>query len=492
MKRILISITSIVLVAMLAIVGFVGAQDDEETPAQPFLGINFDEAENGVLVTFVTEGTPAEDASLAEGDVITAVDGVEVTIENFVDVILGYTPDAEITLTVDRDGESVELSVVLGERVESSNVVPFTIPEFNFSSGVFLGIEVNNSDAGVEIVAVMPESPAEEAGLQAGDMLTAVNGEVVTDVRQAIETIAMNAVGDEITLTVMRDGEEIEITATLDEMQGIGRITMFSSDEIIYLEDEDVWEVVELDEDSPLAEIGLETGDRIVSINGESPSPRELVGMLRDLIEMGDLTLTIERDDETIQLDVPVMVLLPLIGGRGFGEFGDFDGMMPPIIIEPRNGNEPRRGNDSRNDNRVRLGVTYMTLDEQAAVEYEASVTEGAYITDVDENSPADQAGLQAGDVILSVDGDVLDFERTLSDRLSAYEPSDVVTLAVLRDGETIEIEAILGGRERRANVMPFFGDDMFNFENGHSFDFFPEQGRPSLNPANSNAGSDL
>src|SRR5690606_32840166 len=84
----------------------------------------------------------------------------------------------------------------------------------------------------------------------------------------------------------------------------------------------------------------------------------------------------------------------------------------------------------------VRLGVTIVNLNAETAAENEVDVTEGALIMDVEDESPAADAGLQTGDIITAVDGDLVDEERTLRDRLFAYEPDDTVTLTVLRDGE--------------------------------------------------------
>jgi membrane-associated protease RseP (regulator of RpoE activity) len=76
-------------------------------------------------------------------------------------------------------------------------------------------------------------------------------------------------------------------------------------------------------------------------------------------------------------------------------------------------------------------------------------------------DTPAAAADLQEGDIILAVDGDVVDQERTLPDRLYAYEPGDTVTLTVLRDGEEMEVEVTLGGvmfEQGRFGVGPGMG----------------------------------
>jgi len=52
---------------------------------------------------------------------------------------------------------------------------------------------------------------------------------------------------------------------------------------------------------------------------------------------------------------------------------------------------------------------------------------------------------LQAGDIIVAVDGDAVDARRTLPERLYAYDEGDVVTLTVRRGDEELAIEVTLG-----------------------------------------------
>jgi len=62
---------------------------------------------------------------------------------------------------------------------------------------------------------IVPGSPAAKAGLQAGDLITAVNGTTVTSVNQFVATIANYAPGKTVTLTVNRNGETKSIKLTL-------------------------------------------------------------------------------------------------------------------------------------------------------------------------------------------------------------------------------------------------------------------------------------
>jgi putative serine protease PepD len=85
------------------------------------------------------------------------------------------------------------------------------------SSTPIIGVELDMtfSGPGAQIGAVSPGGPAETAGLQAGDLVTAVDGTVVSDATQLIVTIRSNAPGDTVTLTVERNGQSTDVPVTL-------------------------------------------------------------------------------------------------------------------------------------------------------------------------------------------------------------------------------------------------------------------------------------
>ncbi|MCD8004990.1 MAG: trypsin-like peptidase domain-containing protein [Oscillospiraceae bacterium] len=71
--------------------------------------------------------------------------------------------------------------------------------------------------AGVEILAVLDGSCADTAGLQAGDIVTAVNGTEISSSTELQEAVQSCQAGDTITLSVYRDGSTLTLTVTLDE-----------------------------------------------------------------------------------------------------------------------------------------------------------------------------------------------------------------------------------------------------------------------------------
>ena len=98
------------------------------------------------------------------------------------------------------------------------------------------------------------------------------------------------------------------------------------------------------------------------------------------------------------------------------------------------------------------LGVQYTMLNEHIADMRELPLAYGALlVTGVDPNSvavvpnsPADQAGLQVGDIILQIDDHSL-ADSTLARILRLYAVADRVELTVWRDGETFTVETELG-----------------------------------------------
>jgi S1-C subfamily serine protease len=86
-----------------------------------FLGVTSEPAQGGVRITSVGDGTAAAAAGLAEGDLVTAIDGepVESTGE-LVSELRSRVPGDTVTLTVQRGGETVELQATLGDRDEAA------------------------------------------------------------------------------------------------------------------------------------------------------------------------------------------------------------------------------------------------------------------------------------------------------------------------------------------------------------------------------------
>lgn len=87
------------------------------TVSHAFLGISSSGGEQGVVVESVGSGSAAETAGLQPGDVIVGFDGQEIdATDDLVSALRGKSPGDTVPLTIDRNGERIELTVTLGER----------------------------------------------------------------------------------------------------------------------------------------------------------------------------------------------------------------------------------------------------------------------------------------------------------------------------------------------------------------------------------------
>lgn len=93
----------------------------------------------------------------------------------------------------------------------------FTVPVEDMTGGARRKLKLPSSD-GVYVIDVMPDSPAEQAGLKHGDVITHVNGKLVDDEDELVDDLHKAGAGKQVDLTVFRDGKKQEIKAKLDEI----------------------------------------------------------------------------------------------------------------------------------------------------------------------------------------------------------------------------------------------------------------------------------
>ncbi len=151
----------------------------------------------GVIVSSVEQGGPAERAGLKQGDVIIKFNGNEINDSNSLrNLVASAGPDAEVTLTVVRDGREQELRAKLGEL--PSEPVPGNTPGGGNPSGegrygmslspltpdliARLGLRPNAQ--GVVVLDVDPAGPAADAGMRPGDVIEQVNRQPVRSLEE--------------------------------------------------------------------------------------------------------------------------------------------------------------------------------------------------------------------------------------------------------------------------------------------------------------------
>jgi S1-C subfamily serine protease len=210
------------------------ALQDEPEVARP--------SDQGVLIVHVDPDGPAAAAGIERGTIILAVDGETVDSRAELAAAIGARePGDTVTLTVLRGDEETEVSITLESAgaylgVEavgepSAHGLGLDAMPFGFHHGMpevapmpgapdnmpmpgMPGFEVPAQMPAV-VFAVEPDSPATAAGVQVGDVITAVDGDEVATRQALVEVIAGKQPGDVVELTLQRGAESVTVSATL-------------------------------------------------------------------------------------------------------------------------------------------------------------------------------------------------------------------------------------------------------------------------------------
>ncbi|WP_292290364.1 Do family serine endopeptidase [Marivita sp.] len=94
------------------------------------------------------------------------------------------------------------------------------------------------------------------------------------------------------------------------------------------------------------------------------------------------------------------------------------------------------------------IGVTLQAINDSLARALNLEGTDGAIVTSVEPEAPAEAAGIREGDVILSIDGQTTEDPRQISRAVADIAPGTDVPVTVFRDGERIEVTLTLAERE--------------------------------------------
>jgi len=226
----------------------------------------------GVAVTEVVKDSPAEKAGIRKDDVILRFENDSVTsVRKLTRLVSEVAPDQTVRLSISRGGSEQEVAVTIGKRNEPMSAMgnwpdmelkgldkiegldrlkelERTMPPgarfwkwegepgkdgmvFAFGNHRRIGIATTQltkqladyfgvgDGKGVLVTSVMDDSPAAKAGLKAGDVITAIDGEKVDDAGDLAQGINKKKDG-EVTLTVIRNKNQRTINVTPKEESG--------------------------------------------------------------------------------------------------------------------------------------------------------------------------------------------------------------------------------------------------------------------------------
>jgi serine protease Do len=174
---------------------------------------------NGALVSSVDAGGPAAKAGLQPGDVITAVNGSPVADStDLPSQVASLAPGSTATVTVWRDKASKDIKVTIGSMSDAKVAKNDNAPEqvqgrLGVAVRPLTPDEKNSASVSHGLLVQQSGGAAENAGIQPGDVILAVNGRPVTTVDQLKQMIAQ--AGNSIALLIQRDNAQIFVPVDL-------------------------------------------------------------------------------------------------------------------------------------------------------------------------------------------------------------------------------------------------------------------------------------
>ena len=394
----------------------------------------------GALVTWVVDGSPADQAGLQAGDVITRLDGDPVVIRSFEEVppllkrMADIKPGAPAPIDWERDGNRMSGTLVpepleeyLGKEDESKS---WGITVRDITTQMALGRRYPDAN-GVMVTGVRPGRPAEKAQpqIQRGDVLVSIDGTSVDDIDSFMGEVKDLADGHESLVTFRRgDAEILTVIETSAERNVIGggelpRAWLGAETQVltkpvakaIGLEGTRGFRITRIYPGTEAEAAGLRTGDVITAIEG---------GKLRA-----------SRPQDAAQLSRRIESL-PVETEAEFTIVRDGVETTMAIMMEPT----PSSVSDTQSVESELLEFTVRDPIFMDAIDKRwGDTVQGVVVTNVTSGGWASLGGLQQGDLVISMNdrpiADTASFEKELAS--ITEERPGVVKVFVLRDHRT-------------------------------------------------------
>lgn len=222
MRRVLCFVSLTVVAA-----GLTGLAAEDMPPG--YLGVTVGpggDGQKGVVVKEVAPDGPAAKAGLKPGDRVVKAGDQEVRdADAFQKAVAARKAGEKLALAVVRDGKDQTVTATLGKRPTRTARRPDLLIPPGDRPPAYLGVQLQpltpdlrkqlKADAadGVAVAEVIPDSPAEKAGLRRDDVITAVDGRPVKSPENVREEVQLAGAGRDLTLAVLRGGEKLTLTA---------------------------------------------------------------------------------------------------------------------------------------------------------------------------------------------------------------------------------------------------------------------------------------
>ena len=252
----------------------------------------------------------------------------------------------------------------------------------------FLGVGLERSrDGGARIDSIVEDSAAEQAGLREGDVVVGYDGDAIETPWDLTRAVLKSEPGERVDIEIERDGSRQTIRAELGEHEGwVGAFAF---------------------------------GDGDFNFNFDSDDFKE---QMRRAQELAFDAEALEEHMEQLQ--------------ESLGDM-DINFKMAPNMQFNFNDS----GSFNFNFGKPRLGVELVGVTGELREHLGANSDEGVLVGRVLEDTPAEDAGVEVGDLIVAVGGETIDSQ------------GDLIRLLRERDGETFNVDVIRDGRPQSLTV---------------------------------------
>ncbi len=166
-------------------------------------------ASDGLMVHYVVENSPAQEAGIEPGDIILEIDGQPIHKRGDVqDIVNSAEEEKEITLLLLRNGHEEEIALKPELDPESQQLKIGAWLWWNIASKVEEG------------------SPAHEAGIRAGDTILSINGQLIYSDETISSALRSIEEDEEIKLVLLREGKETTLTLTNADYEALPGVEM--------------------------------------------------------------------------------------------------------------------------------------------------------------------------------------------------------------------------------------------------------------------------
>jgi len=171
----------------------------------------------GALVADVMPGSPADIAGIKRGDIIISFDGKEIKSMSDLPRTVAETPvGKDVDIKIIRNGKEMPMKLKVAELTEQRIASQMQAPS--------LGMKVDNINprwqrefgikdgSGVVVIDVEPDSPADDAGLQAGDVIKEVNRKSIRNVRDYHDGMVKTEKNNQVLFLIKRGAHIFYVT----------------------------------------------------------------------------------------------------------------------------------------------------------------------------------------------------------------------------------------------------------------------------------------